>query len=106
MGNRSQTHCTAFAGSRRIASGELAQVALKTKEFLAKGRRAPVLIFDDVTGEQIEVDVRGTAVEVLERLAGSGVGAPEAGPDGEPPRGPGRPRLGVVAREVTLLPRH
>jgi hypothetical protein len=30
--------------------------------------------------------------------------APSALP--EPARGPGRPKLGVVAREVTLLPRH
>ena len=56
-------------GSRRIASGELAHVALKTKEVIDRGEQAPVLIFDDVTGEQIEVDFRGTAEEVLKRLA-------------------------------------
>ena len=26
--------------------------------------------------------------------------------EADPPRKPGRPKLGVVAREVTLLPRH
>src|SRR3954449_5367813 len=99
------TSCTAFEGFRRIASGELAQVALKTKEVIDRGEQAPILIFDDVTGEQIEVDFRGTAEEVLKRIAKSGGAAP-AHREGETPRGPGRPRLGVVAREVTLLPRH
>jgi hypothetical protein len=66
-----------------------------------------VLIFDDDTGEQIEVDFRGTSDEVSTRLATS---SPEADVPSTPapsvPRGPGRPKLGVVAREVTLLPRH
>lgn len=104
-----ETSCTAFEGSRRIASGELKQVALKVKEVLDRGERAPVLIFDDVTGEPVEVDFRGTPAEVLERLE-EVPGAAPAGPaepvEGEGERRPGRPRLGVVAREVTLLPRH
>ncbi len=104
------TRCTAFEGTRRIASGELEPVALKTKEVLDRGERAPVLIFDDATSELVEVDFRGTAEDVLRRLAGTaGRGAPadrSAGPEAEGPRPPGRPKLGVVAREVTLLPRH
>jgi hypothetical protein len=109
MENRDQTCCTAFEGFRRIASGELAQVAVRTKEVLDRGEQAPVLIFDDETGEQIEVDFRGTAADVLKRLAETSEGAPDASQalaDGGAARGPGRPRLGVVAREVTLLPRH
>ena len=107
MENRDQTRCTAFEGSRRIASGELAHVALKTKEVIDRGEQAPVLIFDDVTSEQIEVDFRGTAEEVLKRLAESGDAGPAPlRPSERKRRGPGRPRLGVVAREVTLLPRH
>ena len=105
MDHQDRTRCTAFEGSRRIASGGLEHVARKTKEVIDRGERAPVLIFDDVTGEQIEVDFRGTTEEVLERLAESGEAAPTH-PAGKVPRGPGRPRLGVVAREVTLLPRH
>jgi uncharacterized protein len=98
--------CTAFEGSRRIESGELAQVVLKTKQVIDGGEHAPVIIFDDVTGEPIEVDFRGTAEDVLRRLkerTSEGVLDP---PDGETPRRVGRPKLGVVAREVTLLPRH
>jgi hypothetical protein len=106
MDNREQACCTAFEGSRRIASGELAAVALKAKEVIDRREHAPVLIFDDVTSEPIEVDFRGTAADVLKRLTDASGGATAAGPDGEAPRGPGRPKLGVVAREVTLLPRH
>src|SRR3954468_9832384 len=101
---------TAFAGSRRIASGNLGKVALKVKELIEGDRSDLVLIFDDATGEQIDVDVRGTDEEVLRRLSHDAKDAPAADGvdqiDGQAPRGPGRPRLGVVAREVTLLPRH
>jgi uncharacterized protein len=95
-------HCTAFGGARCIAAGELAEVALKAKTVADKGQ--PVLIFDDATSEAIEVDFRGTAEDVLQRLARAG--SPQATAAPETPRGPGRPKLGVVAREVTLLPRH
>lgn len=97
-------NCTAFEGTRRIASGELATVALKTKEVLDRGECAPVLIFDDATSELVEIDFRGTPAQVLKRLEASEV--PPADTAGDEPRGPGRPKLGVVAREVTLLPRH
>jgi hypothetical protein len=86
-------HCIAFEGSNRIASGDLRDVALAAKEVADRG--GSVLIFADETSEVVEVDFRGTPEDVLDRLIPP-----------EPPRAPGRPRLGVVAREVTLLPRH
>jgi hypothetical protein len=95
-----QTPCTAFKGPRCIAAGELADVALKAKTAVDKGEQ--VLIFDDTTSESIEVDFRGSAEDVLRRLAQTD--GNQVAPDG--PRGPGRPKLGVVAREITLLPRH
>jgi len=88
--------CTAFQGARRIASGPLAEVALAAKR--AADRGDAVLVFDDATSRPVELDLRGSEAEVLARLPAS------AEPD--TPRGPGRPKLGVVAREVTLLPRH
>lgn len=101
-------HCIAFADSRRIASGALPQVALAVKETLEREQAAAILIFDIATSQLIELDLRGTAAEVSARLAQTArqetVGALPEPPDG--PRGPGRPKLGVVAREVTLLPRH
>ena len=89
---------TAFAGIRRIASGDLASVAAETKAALDQGESASVLILDDETCRVAEVDFRGTVEDVVARLR-----EPADKPE---PRGPGRPKLGVVAREVTLLPRH
>jgi hypothetical protein len=101
MEREQEISCTAFAGFEQIASGDLAFVALKAKEAMDRPGAAPVLIFDDVTGETVEVDFRGTEDDLLKRLAVAPVE-----PDRDVSRGPGRPKLGVVAREVTLLPRH
>jgi hypothetical protein len=103
-----ETPCTAFEGERRIAAGALAQVALKVKKVIDRGERAPVLIFNDLTSEQIELDLRGTGQDVLKRLAATAAApapATAVHPASAAPRGPGRPKLGVTAREVTLLPR-
>ncbi|MEP7452987.1 DUF2239 family protein [Phyllobacterium sp. SB3] len=83
---------TAFQGNRKIISGTQAEVALAVKRLEDNG--AAILIFDDVTGRQTEFDLRGSDAEILARL------------DNSEPRKPGRPKLGVTAREVTLLPRH
>ena len=89
----------AFAGTRRLASGALSDVAITLKQALDAGEAAPVLIFDTVTSRPVEVDLRGTTDEVLARIA------PTSEPE-DAARGRGRPKLGVTAREVTLLPRH
>lgn len=93
---------TAFEGPRRLVSGPLAEVALVVKR---AERRAsePVAIFSDATGRAIDLDLRGSDEEILARLP-QHVAVESAPP--APPRGRGRPKLGVVAREVTLLPRH
>jgi uncharacterized protein len=103
------TLCTAFEGFRCVASGELTEVALKVKASFACGGSEPVFIFDDATGRLIDVDFRGTDGDVLRRLAETtahDTDATDSAAGVKQPRGPGRPRLGVVAREVTLLPRH
>lgn len=103
---------TAFDGHRCIASGALDVVALSVKRAVENGATAPVLIFDDTTGRSIDIDTRGSDAQVIERLtqsAGSPHGASlpdEADAGIGEPRGRGRPKLGVVPREVTLLPRH
>ena len=91
--------CTAFAGPNRIASGELRHVALKARQAFASGRR--VLVFEDASGRQVDLPLELPEGELLRRL-----GSPAPAAEPAPPRGPGRPKLGVVAREVTLLPRH
>lgn len=96
------TTCTAFAGFKRIASGPPDEVALAVKVAMDAKADQPLLVFDDVSGAPMDFDLRGSPQDILARLA------PEGTPDqrAEPARGPGRPKLGVVAREVTLLPRH
>src|SRR4051794_40716278 len=89
--------CTAFHGTKRLASGALPDVALAAKQLLDRDPHAQVLLFDDLTSELIEVDFRGAPADVAKRVETPAV---------EEPRRPGRPKLGVVAREVTLLPRH
>lgn len=91
------TECVSFIGDRCIARGTIADVARATREHLDPGSGAAVLIFDAETSRPIEIDFRGTAEEVVARLAQ---------PAPQPPRGRGRPKLGVVGKEVTLLPRH
>jgi uncharacterized protein len=103
---------TSFDGGTRIASGSLAANVLAVKHAAAAGRPGPLWIFDDHTGLVVEVDLRGSDAEALARLPV--VHLPEAGNEAapvdadqaSPQRGRGRPKLGVVAREVTLLPRH
>ena len=99
-----ETHCTAFQGSVRIASGPLAQVAAKIKAVVDAGEPSIILILDDLTSEPIEVDFRGSVEDVVKRLATHPGGV--AVQVDQPAGGPGRPKLGVLAREVTLLPRH
>ena len=100
------TPCTAFAGTSRLASGTLLEVAAATKQAADVGEVEPVLIFDDLTSRSIELDLRGSIDDVLHRIAPEPTtekATVEAPPEVRPR---GRPRLGVVAREVTLLPRH
>lgn len=85
---------TVFAGERMVVSGALAVMLRKVKAHL-DGGGDPVLVFEDQTGRQVDFDLAGTVEEVIAR-------ASPAAPRG----GPGRPKLGVVSREVSLLPRH
>ena len=96
----------AFAGDRRIASGDLRDIARSAKRTLDQHGDAQVLIFDGKTSGPIEIDFRGSIDDVLARLPRSEVPAADEDTAITAPRGPGRPKLGVIAREVTLLPRH
>ncbi len=89
---------TAFCDKQHLASGPAAEVALAAKTALENSPEASILMFDDESGRQVDFNVTGSAWEVAARLAP----APEKPAS---PRSPGRPKLGVVAREVTLLPR-
>jgi hypothetical protein len=93
-----------FHRTSHLASGNLGQVVAAVKSLFSDAHADGALIFDNATGRVVDVDFRGAAADVLARLP------TETGMQTEPaveaPRGPGRPKLGVVAKEVTLLPRH
>ena len=96
---------TAFVGTRRIVTASVREMLAQTKRVVDGGSLEPVLIFDDSTGAQIEFDLEGTEQEVLSRLESDpSFAAPQ--PVDDAVKGRGRPKLGVVSREVSLLPRH
>lgn len=99
-----RTPATAFAASRRLAAGPLGAVLPAVVAALAADPTAPILVFDDRDGRVIDLDLSGDAAARAARLAPAPAAEPAA--DQPEPRGKGRPKLGVVAREVTLLPRH
>jgi hypothetical protein len=115
--------CAAFEGTRLLLSGPLVEVALAVKTASDRGTSESILTFDEATGRVVDFDLRGSKADVVERLARSSTepssltnpGRADVPPrsrvsaSSEEPkeiRGRGRPRLGVIGREVTLLPRH
>lgn len=108
---------TAFFGAQRVSAGTLRDVALDVKRIIERGEQRPPVIFDDVTSQVVDVDFRGSDSDVASRLSAIDAAGAQAerGGDGDEDASPyretqarsrGRPKLGVVAREVTLLPRH
>lgn len=91
-----------FVGDRMIAAGDLATAALAARAGQGAGGPMP-LILEDATGGVVDLDLRGDAAETLARLP-TPKASDEIADNAKPGRG--RPRLGVIAREVTLLPRH
>jgi hypothetical protein len=111
-----ETAAIAFEGTRRLASGTLAAVARAVRERLDQQADISVLVLDAQSSAAIDLDLRGTTADVERRYAilaaESATTATEndqsegTDPSASQIRGRGRPRLGVVPREVTLLPRH
>jgi hypothetical protein len=95
---------TAFAGQRLLAAGPVIEVALAVRAAAAMNGDAALLVFDDRTGRQVDFDLSGSEADIRGRLTSI-----DEKPEPETlsaRRSPGRPKLGVVAREITLLPRH
>jgi len=108
MTDKNRPHYTAFLGPTRLAAGPLAEVAIAVMQASRRPDAPPIIIFSDSSGQPIDLDLRGTERDVIARLPKPATPAnaePEEATSTEP-RGRGRPKLGVVAREVTLLPRH
>ncbi len=107
MGINTQTSWIAFARSKCIASGAPRDVATAVKTFVDANATDSVLVFDARTSLPVEIDLRGSPSAVLKRLSvpQDQAAPPEMLQQTSSGR-PGRPKLGVVSREVTLLPRH
>jgi hypothetical protein len=89
-----ETTYVAFAGARRVAEGPLRDVLPVLKRRHDKAADELVLVFEIETGRQVDFNLRRPIDDILAEQAPAG------------PRGPGRPKLGVISREVSLLPRH
>jgi hypothetical protein len=94
---------TAFAGFQRIAAGPRRELLAQLR---ATHQPSDILfrVFNDANGERLDLDLRPDAVDAPDETLAGDLPPPE--PAAPQPRAVGRPRLGVVAREVTLLPRH
>jgi uncharacterized protein len=102
---------TSFDGHRRIATGSLQTNALAVRRASENSAAGPFLIIDNATGRPVDIDFRGSEEEVVAKLTSAASAQTEGisqNDTSEPSRsrGRGRPKLGVIAREVTLLPRH
>lgn len=102
MNKRPEHPCTAFCGAERIAAGDLIEIAPKIKAYADENPEDVILVFNDENSRQVEIDLRGNVKDVVRRLTEQNRGVADIGI----PKGRGRPKLGVVSREVTLLPRH
>jgi hypothetical protein len=86
---------SAFVGEKLISSGAFDTMIAAVKTAFDLDSTTLFLIFEDQTGHQVDFDLRGPLELVKARAF------PAA-----PKPGPGRPKLGVTSREISLLPRH
>ncbi|CAN5574894.1 DUF2239 family protein [soil metagenome] len=106
MKPQAEQTCTAFKDSHLLATGKMVDVALAAKHELQGHPNARLQVFDDATGEFLEFDFRGTEEQFLGRLKRMVSGDATKSEEESKPAGPGRPKLGVISREIGLLPRH
>jgi hypothetical protein len=92
---------TAFEGTTCLFRGTFQEVVLKVKDRIGRADNSSVLIFSDNTGKTMDFNFQGSVKDIRRRLE-IYVSKQEV----TPASGPGRPKLGVISREVSLLPRH
>jgi hypothetical protein len=106
MSEQRNIHITAFIGDRRVASGDPVDVVHTAKLELDRGAELHVRLFDDRTGKRLDLDFAGDPADVADRAEWLRASLADRTEAASAPRGRGRPKLGVMAKEVTLLPRH
>ncbi len=92
--NTSQRY-TSFAGHKHLATGDLKTLLTDTYAFIKQHGEEGILIIDNQSGRQLDFNFHGSLEDLLSTALPP-----------EPKKGPGRPRLGVVNGEISLLPRH
>lgn len=95
---------TAFEDHKILSQGVLEDVVLKVKKRLEKSPESQIVIYSDITGKSMDFNFQGSEKEVLKRL--EVYTTPETDNQASVASGPGRPKLGVISREVSLLPKH
>ncbi|MBX9666187.1 MAG: DUF2239 family protein [Candidatus Obscuribacterales bacterium] len=93
--------CAVFVENKLLREGDIVDVALYLKRL---SDLPPYLVFDAASGKQVDLDLSGSESDIISRIQADFPSA--TAEEGAERKGPGRPKLGVVAREVTLLPRH
>ncbi|MBC7539648.1 MAG: DUF2239 family protein [Bacteriovorax sp.] len=92
---------TAFDGHKLFGQGDLSEIVIKIKKQLGKSDNASIIIFSDNTGKVFDFNFQGTLSDVKKRLdMYIQTEVPEVN------AGAGRPKLGVISREISLLPQH
>ncbi|HAE23002.1 MAG TPA: DUF2239 domain-containing protein [Spirochaetaceae bacterium] len=89
------TRYSAFSADALIATGDAGIALAQIKQWLDAHPGETALIFDDESGRQVDFDFRGSPEEALARILPA-----------QTKPGRGRPSLGVVCGEVSLLTRH
>ena len=106
------TAAIAFLNTRQLLTqATLNDVALTVKRAYEGDPHAQILVFDAVTSHVIDLDLRGTDADIIDRFpldtrAATNESEAETISSENTSRSRGRPKLGVVPREITLLPRH
>lgn len=90
-----------FSHKQLLCKGDLIQVLSRAHLARSQDSQIQLLALNGHSGQMLEMDLRGSLEEVLERIP-----APPALADSEKKNGPGRPKIGVEGKEITLLPRH
>lgn len=93
---------TAFEDHKILSQGSLEDVVSKVKKRFEKSPASQIVIYSDATGKSMDFNFQGTEKEVLKRL--EVYTTPQSATAVS--SGPGRPKLGVISREVSLLPKH
>jgi len=95
----------AFSAQKLIAEGAFGEVLQLVKNHIKQNDTGNILFFNGSDGRQIDIDLQSGAGESGNgsKAAAAESGSNQAIPTKKPR---GRPKLGVVGREVTLLPRH